>query len=225
MLLWEALAIPAQKISELVSAEPLNSHSRRLPYDHRCSALTKSGTRCRGRIVRKTSEWCLFHDPEIAAKRRAAMQSKPRRMRAKLSRLPDGYLKKLSNRPAVGNAMDRLYRELRLGLITPTMADVLFRILSRLLDSGLADKSGPPKAPHLSKAERLRPKLKELLTRSERTAWRKAVAEAPEQILQFRADFTKRDSAAGEAAAAPATKAIGHPASKSGSYRALQAAS
>jgi hypothetical protein len=117
------------------------------------------------------------------------------RRRRRLSHLPDGYLKKLTNRTSVGHAMDRLYREIRLGLITPQMGLVMFNILNRLLDSGLIrdGKALPAVVAELDnkaivrvrrgRADRLRPKVQELLTRPERAAWRKAVAEAPEAFL------------------------------------------
>jgi hypothetical protein len=81
--------------------------------------------------------------------------------------------------------MDRLYRELRLGIVTNEMGLVLFNILTRLLDSGLVDSGKlTATAGNRSKATRLRPKLNELLTRSERTAWQRAVANAPASVLQ-----------------------------------------
>jgi hypothetical protein len=78
--------------------------------------------------------------------------------------------------------MDRLYREVRLGVITPEMGKVLFGVLTRLLDSGLV-ATGP--CPQRSKAARVRPKLRELLTRAERVEWTQAVANAstvPEDV-------------------------------------------
>lgn len=149
-------------------------------------------------------------------KRKTALESKPRRLRRKLSMLPDGYLRKLTNRRAVGNAMDRLYRELRLGLVTPAMADVLFNVLCRMLDSGLCDKDGvQTKLTGRTRSERVRPKLRDLLTRSEKSAWKKAVADAPEQILQFRADF---DAGRVLPKGRPVKE---HPAAKTGSFRAV----
>jgi hypothetical protein len=90
--------------------------------------------------------------------------------------LPDGYLRKLSNAAAIGHAMDRLYREVRLGIITTEMGRVLFNILTRLMDSDLI-KSGP--CPQRTRAARIRPRLADLLTREERAAWRNAVDNAP----------------------------------------------
>ena len=104
------------------------------------------------------------------------------RNRNRLARLPDGYLRKLTTRRTVGEAMDRLYREIRLGKVTPEMGKVLFGVLTRLLDAGLVD--GGKELPNTgrSRAEKVRPKLSELLTRAERSAWRRAVANAPAEL-------------------------------------------
>ena len=101
------------------------------------------------------------------------------RQRQRLARLPDGFLRRLTTRRAVGEAMDRLYREVRLARITPEMGTVLFGVLTRILDAGLCD-SGNGNAPASAKsaADSIRPKLSALLTRSERTAWRRAVIAA-----------------------------------------------
>lgn len=172
MLFWESLSERTPRRSSNGSpAKTLTIRTRRLPYDRRCIALTKAGTRCRGRI-RPGSDLCLFHDPNLAAERRKRMAAKRGQNRRRFSHLPDGYLRKLSTRTAVGEAMDRLYREIRLGTVSIEMGEVLFKILTRLLDSELV-KSGP--CPDRSKAARIRPKLSELLTREERAAWKKAV--------------------------------------------------
>jgi hypothetical protein len=76
--------------------------------------------------------------------------------------------------------MDRLYREVRLGIITPEMGAVLFGILTRILDSGLCDSDAAKQtASRRAKVHKIRPKLSELLTRTERAAWKRAVANAP----------------------------------------------
>lgn len=126
----------------------------------------------------------MCHDPEFIDKRRRRRADGNAQGRRRMTHLPDGYLRKLSNRRSVGDAMDRLYREVRLGVITPDMGGVMFQILTRLLDSGLANANGAPRAPHRSKAARVRPKLQDVLTRAERAAWRKAVASAPLEALK-----------------------------------------
>ena len=175
MLLWESLSVPTEpaSIGKINGSTP-TVRTLRLPYDKRCTALTKSGTRCRGRI-RPGREFCLFHDPEMTAERRRRMAAKAAQSRRRLTHLPDGYLRKLTSVAAVGQAMDRLYREVRLGVITPEMGKVLFGILTRLLDNGLV-ATGP--CPERSRAARIRPKLRDLLTRAERVEWAQAVANA-----------------------------------------------
>ena len=178
MLLWEALIVRGKEHHTNGSdGHRATDKAPRLPYDTRCAAITKSGTRCRGRI-HKSGDYCVFHDPEIVAKRRQRSTGAAKRHR-RLSHLPDGYLRKLTSITAVGNAMDRLYREVRLGTITPEMGRVLFGILTRLQDSGLA-KTGP--CPDRTRAARLRPKLADLLTRRERMAWEKAIAPKPRRL-------------------------------------------
>ena len=180
MLLWEALIVPGnERHTSGSNRHGVTTKAQRLPYDTRCTAFTKSGTRCRGRIHRG-SDYCVFHDPEIAARRRHRPAGAAKRHR-RLSHLPDGYLRKLTSITAVGNAMDRLYREVRLGTITPEMGRVLFGILTRLQDSGLV-QTGP--SPDRTKAARVRPKLSDMLTRRERRAWKKAIATNPRRLAK-----------------------------------------
>lgn len=72
--------------------------------------------------------------------------------------------------------MDRLYREVRLGVVTPEMGRVLFGILTRILDSELLRPTAS-KPNGRARADRVRPKLRIVLTRAERTAWNKAIAD------------------------------------------------
>ena len=185
MLMWERLTSTTPVDSKSGSGPAASTKViHRLPYDKRCVAITKTGKRCKGGI-REGADFCPFHDPSVSAERRRRDAAKGGKGHHRLSRLPDGYLQKLTSRRAVGQAMDRLYRELRLGIVTPEMATVLFNILTRLLDSGLCEREGSsPQGGRRSKAERLRPKLVELLTRAEQQAWRKAVANAPQAFLR-----------------------------------------
>jgi len=179
MLLWETLTREEHSESSN-QADQVKRATRtpRLPYDKRCAALARSGKRCRCRI-RKGSDFCQFHDPEISAERRRQTAAKGGRNSRKLSHIPGGYLRKLTNRTAVGQAMDRLYREVRLGVVTPEMGRVLFDILTRILDSGLCDgtTAGKPQS-RRAKADRLRPKVSEMLTRAEKIAWHRAFTNA-----------------------------------------------
>ena len=180
MLLWEALRVPAE--GERADASVNNIAGVRtqlLPFETRCAAMTKSGRRCRGRI-RKGTEFCPFHDPTVSPERRRQIASKGGRNHHRLACLRDGYLRKLSSRAAVGEAMDRLYREVRLGVVTPEMGTVLFSVLTRVLDSGIVSTGrAQGRSSRPSKADKIKPRLSELLTRAEQAAWRRAVANAP----------------------------------------------
>ena len=63
--------------------------------------MTKSGRRCRGRI-RKGSDFCPFHDPNVPEALRRQNAAKGGRSHHRLAHLPDGYLRKLTSRAAVG---------------------------------------------------------------------------------------------------------------------------
>lgn len=184
MLLWEAVLTTFGVGKNGEKSEDQTGVPRpRLPYDCRCSAFTKDGRRCKGKR-RPGIEYCLFHDPVMIERRRVRRANAGTHRRNRLMYLPDGYLRKLTNIRAMGQAMDRLYREVRLGVVTPEMGALLFDILTRLLDSGFdAQGNRLPPASTRTRAGRLRPKLSDLLTRSEKTAWRRAVAGAPKVIL------------------------------------------
>lgn len=196
MLFWESLSAEAGKSRAVVPGN-VTEAMKRLPFDRRCSAITKAGRRCKGRIC-EGSEFCSFHDPAITREQRCRNGAKGGRVSRHLATLPGGYLAKLNTRRAIGEAMDRLYREVRLGLVTPEMGNVLFAVLTRLLDSGLCSEGKTAtRATGRTRAERIRPKLAELLTVSERRAWRRAVANAPESFLRnaARQDKRRRDDA------------------------------
>lgn len=185
-LLWETLRRSAANGTR-EDAATMESPRRtlRLPFETQCAAVTKTGRRCRGKI-RNGTDFCPFHDPAITEERRRHNAAKGGRTPRRLSQLPGGYLRKLTNRQAVGHAMDRLYREIRLEQLTPEMGRVLFDILSRLLDSGFCDRQVERARPSSgrAKADRLRPKLNALLTNAERRAWKKAIENAPARLLQ-----------------------------------------
>ena len=199
MLFWEWLSVDGGRSQPAVLGK-VTAGMKRLPFDRQCSAITKVGRRCKGRI-REGSEFCSFHDPAITREQRRRNGAKGGRVSRHLATLPGGYLSKLTTRRAIGEAMDRLYREVRLGLVTPEMGNVLFSVLTRLLDSGLSrDGEVLARANGRSRAEPIRPKLAELLTISERRAWRRAVANAPESLLRNpRREKRRRDDAVGSA--------------------------
>lgn len=181
MLFWEALQTLLAGSRDVAVRGGCNGNGipRRLPYDTRCAAITKSGKRCKGKI-REAKEYCCFHDPVLTDHRKRRIAAIGGHRHNRMARLPDGYLRKLTSVRAVGQAMDRLYREVRLGAVTPEMGAVLFGILTRMLDSGLC---AGPAATSRTKASRIRPRLNDLLTRSEKAAWRKAIADAPAVYL------------------------------------------
>lgn len=183
-LLWETLAAgsPSKKRRRDVSyGQTTNPH--RLPFDKRCGGITRAGKRCKGRI-KTGSEYCSFHDPSMTAEHRKRNAAMGGRSRTNLAHLPGGYLRKVNSLRAVGDAMDRLYREVRLGIVTVEMGTVLFQILTRILDAGLYERKTKGAPSRRAKAIKLRPKLAELLTLEERRAWRQAVASAPSDFLR-----------------------------------------
>lgn len=179
MLFWEAVFPRRRRRPAIRPLEPTALRSVRLPYDKRCVGVTKAGRRCRGRIL-EGSDYCTFHDPDISDQRRRDNASKGGRSQRRLSHIPDGYLRRLTDRASIGHAMDRLYREVRLGIVTPEMGAVLFGILCRLLDTPITNEQRDTNGPmRRGKADRIRPKLAELLTHTERVAWRQAATNAP----------------------------------------------
>lgn len=210
MLFWEALNALRRRGSNAPRKVPQMLQSRRLPFDKRCAAITKTGRRCRGRI-REGSDYCFFHDPAIPQQQRWHNCSKGGQNRCHLSHLPDGYLRKLKDRASVGEAMDRLYREVRLGVVTPEMGAVLLGILTRMLDSGLADRTRDGKRPtRRTKVDQIRPKLSELLTPSEHEAWRQAAANAPASFFRMSAEERAQAARRGESPSdeAPGKRAL-----------------
>ena len=209
MLFWEAVnSLRRSKGPTSAPVAPTLS-SPRFPFDHRCAGITKSGKRCRARI-REGREYCLFHDPEVADVDRHRASAKGGRSRRRLTHIPDGYLRKLTDRATVAQAMDRLYREVRLGVVTPQMGTVLLDILSRILDSGLADLSNggvPPS--RRTKVDKIRPKLEKALTPAELEAWKQAVATAPAHFFRTSADQRAEAARRGETpAAVPQKRAL-----------------
>lgn len=178
-LLWEALRFRTQKQEGgAARIEPTQIYARE-PKQKQCAATTRSGRRCRGR-ARPGQDFCPFHDPNLTAEQRREIASRGGRSHRRLSHLPDGYLRKLTTPAAVGEAMDRLYREVRLGIVDPAMGRTLMDILTRLHDRlSRQGASGPQvarKAPTVlqpTKAERVRPKLDHALSQAEMAAWRR----------------------------------------------------
>lgn len=181
MLFWEALeSVSVKAETNTQDGVKVARLGPRLPFDKRCAALTKSGRRCRAR-AREAQDFCPFHDPAVSPQRRRMNAAKGGRNRGRRAHLPDGYLRKLTDPAAVGSAMDRLYREVRLGIVNPAMGRAMLEILGRILDALLTDPEDPKRRKPLSpraKVARLKPKLQELLAQVEQHEWREAVAKS-----------------------------------------------
>ena len=146
-LLWECLlksnapAVVAHSSANgkgHVNANGTNGHAAsrpvvRLPGDLRCLARRKDGQRCRGRI-REGSDYCVFHDPAVSAEERRANAAKGGRSDKRRARLPRGYPARLDNLHTVQKAMDRLYREIRAGVVDLETGRALFEILRPLVE-------------------------------------------------------------------------------------------
>lgn len=191
MLLWERLrqisedlnlANRDNRFEDATTVPVMAPKPQRSRFDKRCSATTKTGRRCRARI-NEGSEFCTFHDPNMTPDKRRKNASVGGRSKKNMAHLLDGYLRPLTDESSVGHAMDRLYREVRIGKVTPEMGKVLLDILSRLLESGLAPPANPKRDLKKTKVYRTQQKLDKLLTRAEKIAWRRAVANAPKVII------------------------------------------
>lgn len=191
MLLWERLRQlsedlnlkkPVRTFTDATAVPVVAPKPRRSKFDKRCAAKTRLGRQCRGHI-RTGSEYCSFHDPNLSAEQRRRIAAKGGRSKRNMAHLLDGYLRPLTDETAVGHAMDRLYREVRLGKVTPEMGMVLLNILVRLVEHGLVKPDNPNRDIRRTKIARVGRKLDQLLTRAEKVAWRRAVASAPAAFL------------------------------------------
>ena len=135
MLLWEAVGGKKPQRQQSKNAPKPIITTRRLRSvqpDDRCSATTRIGRRCRCRRA-QDSVYCNFHDPEISARIREKARQKREERKAQLANLPDGYMKSLNSADGVASALDNLYREVRLGVVSPRTAQVMLAIIDRLL--------------------------------------------------------------------------------------------
>jgi hypothetical protein len=135
MLLWEAVSGKKTQSSQANKAPKPIITTRRLRSvqpDDRCTATTRIGRRCRCRRARD-SQFCNFHDPEISARIRAKARATREERKQQLANLPEGYLKSLNSSDGIASALDNLYREVRLGVISPRTATVMLAIIDRLL--------------------------------------------------------------------------------------------
>jgi len=133
MLLWEAVGgkkVPKQGVPTKV--QPISTRLRGIQASDRCEAITRSGRRCRCRRAAE-SQFCNFHDPEIAARIRECARQKRAERQAALAGLPSEYMKSLSTVDGIVGALDGLFREVRLGVVSPRTAGIMLSIIDRLM--------------------------------------------------------------------------------------------
>lgn len=132
MLLWEAVG--GKKVPKRVStvAQPISTRVRGMQANDRCEAMTRGGRRCRCRKARE-SHFCNFHDPVISARIRERAAQKRAERKAAMAGLPQEYMKSLSSFDGIVGALDGLFREVRLGVVSPRTASMMLSIIDRLM--------------------------------------------------------------------------------------------
>ena len=91
----------------------------------------------------------------------------------------EGYPRRLTSATAIGKAMDFLYREIRVGLVSPEMGRLLLAILSHIMETQAKRVDGDAtKGGQRAKIARMVPRLDALLTQAEQLADREAAAKA-----------------------------------------------
>jgi hypothetical protein len=131
--LWEAVGgkkVPKQSGGAVV--QPISTRLRSMQSADRCEAMTRSGRRCRCRKARE-SQFCNFHDPEISARIRARAREKRAERKAAMVGLPREYMKSLGSADGIVQALDGLFREVRLGVVSPRTATIMLAIIDRLM--------------------------------------------------------------------------------------------
>lgn len=133
MLLWEAVGkkkVPKAAGGTVV--QPISTRLRGMQASDRCEAMTRAGRRCRCRKAAE-SQFCNFHDPEISARIRERARIKRAERQAALAGLPTEYMKSLSTVDGITSALDGLFREVRLGVVSPRTAGIMLSIIDRLM--------------------------------------------------------------------------------------------
>ncbi len=183
MLLWEAVSgnnvtkSPAQTKVKAISTRP-----RSLRVNDRCAAQTRVGRRCRCRKAHG-SDFCNFHDPEISARIRAASAAKREAKKQQLAALPEGYLKTLANTDGIVNALENVYREVRLGVISTRTASVLLAIVDRMIAyDKLISTVGRRRTTKLQRAKELRMLVSDLMEDMETRGPAKQVASSSKSV-------------------------------------------
>jgi hypothetical protein len=159
-LLWESFGKKRPDKAPAAAAIPvISTRLRSIKDDTKCSARTRVGRPCRCRKA-KDSQFCNFHDPQIAARIREQSQAKRAEKKRMLASLPDGYSKPLYSVDGIPNALDTLYREVRLGVVSPRTAGLMLAIVDRLLVyDKLVGERGPRRVSKKLRIEEVRSQL------------------------------------------------------------------
>lgn len=164
MLLWEAVG--KKKIANKPAAgtvKAITTRHRHIQADDRCMANTRIGRRCRCRRA-SGSEFCNFHDPAIAAQIRERAKAKRETKRRQLAGLPEEYMRTLTSPDGIAHALEHLFREVRLGVVSTRTAQILLGILDRMLAyDRLLGTVGPRKANRKIRAREVHHQVMQLL--------------------------------------------------------------
>ncbi len=166
MLLWEAVSgkkITKSGAGSQPAVKAISTRQKHMSVGDRCGAHTRVGRRCRCRRA-NGSEFCNFHDPEISARIRAASKAKRDARKQQLAALPEGYLKTLATTDGIVNALENVYREVRLGVISTRTASVLLAIIDRMIAyDKLISTVGRRRTTRLQRAKELRMLVNDLM--------------------------------------------------------------
>lgn len=164
MLLWEAVGNKNLRSgSKQATVQVISTRVRSMQATDRCTANTRVGRQCRCRRA-KGSNFCAFHDPEISARIRAKAKAKREARKRQLAALPEAYIKTLASPEGIGTALEHLFREVRLGVVSPRTAQVMLAIVDRLLAyDRLLKTVGPRKANRKLRALEVRQQVMHLL--------------------------------------------------------------
>ncbi len=160
MLLWEAVGgkkVPKKGVNAV--AQPISTRLRSMQSSDRCEAMTRSGRRCRCRKAAE-SQFCNFHDPEISARIREKARQKREERKAQMAAVPTEYMKSLSSVDGITQALDCLFREVRLGVVSPRTAGMMLSIIDRVLVyDKLVRENGPRRVSKRIRALEVREQL------------------------------------------------------------------
>jgi hypothetical protein len=163
-LLWEAFGKKRPDKPAVPSTVPaITTRLRSIQEESRCKARTRVGRPCRCRRA-PGSEFCNFHDPVISARIREQARLQREEKKRMLAALPDGYSKPLYAVDGIPAALDTLYREVRLGVVSPRTAGLMLAIVDRLLVyDKLVGEKGPRRVSKKLRIEEVRAQLQAAL--------------------------------------------------------------